>query len=305
VHEKEGCRMKRRRRLSKVVAATALAGSATLWLGVPAAHAAAPTVTSFNPTSGVVGATVVIAGSGFNDSSVATGVTFNGTTATFTVNSNVQITATVPAGATDGPIAVVDSEGTGTSATNFDVTPSPVPTITSFNPTSGPVGTSVVITGTGFTGATAVTFGGTAATAFTVDSDTQITATVPTGATTGQIVVTTPGGTAMSTTDFTVTGGTPTEHGRSVSLNLRRHLVARGHVGSSFDACESNVTVKIQRRGGGRWRTIGTDTTDADGDYRETVADRVGRYRVVVPRFAPDADNVCVRDVSSRVRHLH
>jgi len=298
--------MERRRMLPKVLVATALAGAATLWLGVPAAYAAAPTVTSFNPTSGPIGTSVVIAGSGFQDSSVASAVTFNGTAATtFTVNSNVQITATVPTGATDGPIAVTDSEGTGTSATNFDVTPSPVPTITSFNPTSGAVGTSVVITGTGFTGATAVTFGGTAATTFTVDSNTQITATVPTGATTGPIAVTTPGGTATSTTDFTVGPGTPTQHDRSVSLNLRRHLVARGHVGSSFDACESNVTVKIQRRGGGGWRTIATDTTNDNGAYREGIPDRVGRYRALVPRFAPDADNVCVRDASPRVRHLH
>ena len=193
--------MERRRMLPKVLVATALAGAATFWLGVPAAYAAAPTVTSFNPTSGPIGTSVVIAGTGFQDSSVATAVTFNGTAATsFTVDSDVQITATVPAGATDGAIAVTDTEGTGTSATSFDVTPSPVPTITSFNPTSGAVGTSVVITGTGFTGATAVTFGGTAATTFTVNSATQITATVPTGATTGPIAVTTPGGTATSAT---------------------------------------------------------------------------------------------------------
>ena len=297
--------MERRRTLFRVLVASALAGATTLLLGVVPAYAAAPTVTSFNPTSGPIGTSVVITGTGFQDSSVASAVTFNGTAATFTVNSNVQITATVPAGATDGPIAVTDSEGTGTSATNFDVTPSPVPTITSFNPVSGPVGTSVVITGTGFTGATAVTFGGTAVVTFTVDSDTQITATVPAGASTGPIVVTTPGGTATSATNFTVSGGGPTQHDRSVSLNLRRHLVARGHVNSGFDACESNVTVKIQRRGGGRWRTVGTDTTNADGLYRERIPDRVGRYRAVVPRFAPDTDNVCVRDVSPRVRHRH
>lgn len=297
--------MKRRRTFSRAVVASAIAGAATLWLGVPVAYAAAPTITSFDPASGVIGTAVVIAGSGFNDSSVVTGVTFNGTAATFTVNSNVQITAIVPAGATDGPIAVTDSEGTATSATNFDVTPSPVPTITSFNPTTGPVGTSVVITGTGFTGATAVTFGGTAATTFTVDSNTQITATVPTGATTGPIAVTTPGGTATTSTDFTVSGGGPTEHDRSVSLSLRHHLVARGRVDSAFGACESDVTVRIQRRGAGRWRTIETETTDADGRYRERIPDRVGRYRALVPRFEPDADNACVRDVSPRVRHTH
>ena len=298
--------MERRRMFPKVLVAGAITAAAILWLGVPAAYAAAPTVSSFNPTSGPIGTSVQISGAGFQDGSVATAVTFNGTAATtFTVDSNVQITAAVPAGATDGPIAVTDSEGTGTSATTFDVTPSPMPTITSFNPTSGPVGTSVAITGTGFTGASGVTFGGTAVVTFTVNSNTQITATVPAGATTGPVAVTTPGGTAVSAASFTVEGGGPMTHGRSVSLDLRRHLVARGRVSSGFDACGSNVTVKIQRRGAGRWRTVGTDTTDADGRYREAIPDRIGRYRALAPRFAPDADNVCVRDVSPRVRHRH
>ena len=170
-----------------------MSGLVLAFPGADAALAAAPSITSFNPTSGVIGASVEISGSGFGDSSNANAVTFNGTSATFTVNSNVLITATVPAGATTGPIAVTDSEGTATSATNFTVTPSPVPTITSFNPTTGPVGTSVVITGTGFTGASSVTFNATAATTFVVNSNTQITATVPAGATTGPIAVTTPG----------------------------------------------------------------------------------------------------------------
>lgn len=293
-------------RLANMLLVSAVVGSSLAWVGIPAAQAAVPTISSFAPTSGPVGTAVVISGSGFQDGSVVSAVTFNGTAATFTVDSNVQITATVPTGATDGPIAVTDPEGTATSAMNFDVTPSPTPTIASFNPTSGPIGTSVVITGTGFTGATAVTFGGTAATVFTVDSDTQLTATVPTGATTGPVVVTTPGGTATSVTDFTVSGGGPSTHDRAVTLNLRKHLIARGRVFSDFDGCRSDVTVRIQRRrSGGGWRTIESDTTGADGRYRERIPDRVGRYRALIPRFEPDPDDVCVRDVSPRRRHTH
>jgi IPT/TIG domain len=174
-----------------------------LIVGAPSAVAAAPTITSFNPPSGPVGTSVTITGTGFQDASVVTGVEFNNVAAVFTVNSDVQITATVPAGATDGNIEVTDAEGTAVSATNFDVTPSPVPTITSFTPTSGPVGTTVVITGTGFTGASSVTFNNVSA-AFIFNSDTQITATVPATATTGLIRVITPGGTATSSTNFTV-----------------------------------------------------------------------------------------------------
>ena len=139
----------------------------------------------------------------------ATAVAFNGTSATaYTVNSDTQITATVPAAATTGPITITTPGGTATSTTSYTVTtppPPPAPTITGFTPASGPPGTSVTITGTGLTGATAVAFNGTSATAYTVNSDTQITATVPAAATTGPITITTPGGTATSTTSYTVT----------------------------------------------------------------------------------------------------
>jgi IPT/TIG domain-containing protein len=290
-------------RLSVVAAAAALVVS---MLGVTAAQAAAPTITSFTPTSGVIGSTVTITGTGFKDTSVVTSVAFNGVAATsFTVDSDTQITVVVPSGATTGKISVTDSEGTDTSGPNFTVTASPTPTITSFTPTSGAVGTTVTVTGTGFTGASAVTVGGTAVTTFTVDSDTQITLTVPAGATTGAIAVTTPGGTATSTTDFTVTTGV-TRHGRSVTLSLRHHLVARGRVRSGFHACEAHVTVRIQRRGDAGWRTIARDRTSASGAYRRSISDREGVYRALVPRQSVNGGaDICRRDVSPRRSHHH
>jgi subtilisin-like proprotein convertase family protein len=78
-----------------------------------------PTVTSFTPTSGPYGTSVVITGTNFTG---VTAVTFGGVAATaFTVNSPTQITATVPNGAETGPIAVTNAAGTGTSSTNFTV----------------------------------------------------------------------------------------------------------------------------------------------------------------------------------------
>jgi hypothetical protein len=157
-----------------------------------------PTVTSFIPMSGPVGTQVDVQGTNFTG---ATSVKFNGTSASFVFNSPIDITATVPAGATTGPISVTTGNGTGASSTSFMVTP----TVTSFSPSSGPVGTSVTINGTNFTGVTSVQFNGTAATSYIVNSTVKITATVPTGATTGQISVSTGGGTGTSSTSFTVT----------------------------------------------------------------------------------------------------
>jgi uncharacterized repeat protein (TIGR03803 family) len=153
---------------------------------------------SFLPAARAVGGVVEILGQGFTG---ASGVSFNGTAATFTVESDTYLTATVPAGASTGSIIVTEPGGTLTSNKTFRV----VPQITSFSPTNGPVSTSVVITGESFIGVIDVHFGTVKVTSFTVDSDTQITATVPAGAETGKISVCTAGGSGDSATNFTVT----------------------------------------------------------------------------------------------------
>lgn len=78
-----------------------------------------PKITSFTPTSGPVGTQVHISGSAFTG---ATQVTFNGLSASFTVLSYSKISATVPVGATTGPIGVATNGGTGKSKRNFTVT---------------------------------------------------------------------------------------------------------------------------------------------------------------------------------------
>jgi hypothetical protein len=287
-----------RRRATTFGAMLALALGATELVGVPAARAATPVIIVFLPVTGVVGTSVTITGTGFSDSSVATGVTFNGTAATsFSVDSDTQITATVPVGATTGPVAVTDGEGTGTSAIDFVVTPSPLPTIALFSPLQAPAGATVTITGTGYTGATSVKFHGRAA-SFVVNSDTQITTTVPKSATSGPIAVTTPGGTGTSITDFTVLP--PTPHARSVGLRLRWRLVALGRVAAGgFHACEVNALVKIQRRGPRGWRGVERDVTGARARYRARLPVRAGRYRTVAPRRVVNGgQDVCRRAVS-------
>jgi len=159
-----------------------------------------PTVTSFSPTSGPVGTSVVINGTNFTG---VTAVKFNGTSATsYTVNSSVKITATVPTGATTGKISVTNGSGTGTSAGTFTVTGASPPRITSFYPNYGATGAKIVISGTGFTGATSVKLASTSA-SFVVNSPTRITATVPSLAHGNyKWSVTTPSGTGTSTASF-------------------------------------------------------------------------------------------------------
>ncbi|GAA4347393.1 hypothetical protein GCM10023185_02470 [Hymenobacter saemangeumensis] len=163
------------------------------------APASGPVITSFSPGGGQPGTVVTILGGGFTG---ATAVSFNGTPATFVVNSATQITATVAAGTTTGTITVTAPSGTATSTQSF-VVGNP-PSITSFTPASGAVGSTIVITGTNFLGATGVSIGGVNAPMFTVNSANQITVTVPAGAITGPITVTSPIASGTSATNYTV-----------------------------------------------------------------------------------------------------
>ncbi len=77
-----------------------------------------PVIFSFSPTMGSANTNVVIIGTNFT---AATEVTFNGTHAGFTVDSDAQITTMVPTNAGSGFISVSTSSGTGISTNLFTV----------------------------------------------------------------------------------------------------------------------------------------------------------------------------------------
>jgi len=109
--------------LKATVPAAALTGPVTVTTGTttltsPQTFKVKPTLVRFSPPSGPVGTSVTITGTGLTQ---ATKVTFNGTSATFAVNSDTQITATVPTGATTGKIAVTTKGGSASSTTSFTV----------------------------------------------------------------------------------------------------------------------------------------------------------------------------------------
>ncbi len=150
---------------------------------------ATPTITAFTPTTGGLGLTVSVTGSGFTG---ANAVSFGGVAASgFTIVSDNQIVAVVGHGAS-GLVQVTNASGSASLA-GFKYIQ--IPVISSFTPTSDPNGATVTIRGSGFTGASSVTFGGMPARTFTVVSDSVISAIVGAGAS-GDVLVTGPGGTA-------------------------------------------------------------------------------------------------------------
>jgi hypothetical protein len=204
-----------------VVAAVATAGL------ILAGTAAAVSITSFTPTSGLAltpadgslcpGGTIAITGSGFalDGPASSVSVSFNGTKSPLvTVGSDSTVFAVVPTNATSGPISVTTAAGTATSPSPFTVNPCPYtaadattqaspPVVKRVKPAKAKVGATITITGTSFDKASRVTIGGVRA-SFKLVSPTQITATVPKRAKSGKVTVTTPVGTTASTVTFKV-----------------------------------------------------------------------------------------------------
>ena len=162
-------------------------------------YVAAPTVTSISPATGLAagGTTVTITGTNFSG---ATRVTFGGTAASYTINSDTQITATAPAGTGTVNVQVRTAGGTSAASSADQYTYAAAPTVASLSPRAGPMagGTIVTITGTNFTNVKSVMFGGTAALAYAVTSSNQITAAAPAGTGTVDVQVTTAGGTSAT-----------------------------------------------------------------------------------------------------------
>ncbi len=212
-----------------------------------------PSITSFTPTSGTLGATITITGTNFTG---ATAISFGGVSAaSFTVLSPTTITAILGPG-NSGNVSVTTSKGTATMP-GFTYTG---PIISSFSPVAGNTGTVVTIRGLNFTGTTSVNFGGTPAASFTVISPSVITAVVGSG-TSGVVAVTTSigpgtrGGFTFSTTLPIITSVTPsvgmtgdvvTITGSNFSSNASNNIVYFGAVKAIVSAATStSLTVTV------------------------------------------------------------
>ena len=317
-----------KRHLGLRVAAVAVV-SALVVLGLEApASATSPTISSFSPTSGPAGCVVVITGTNFKDPMV-TSVDIGGTPVSeFKVVSGTEIWATV-AGDASGTIHVTNASATASSSSDFtNANPGGCsPTITFVTPCAGFAGMVVTILGTNLlksSGTATSPVGGdvrfapyTATATHTGAPETpkQLSVLVPSDAADGPIRVSTFNdvvgeGAVLSGTAFQVPPPdvtcSPADHARSITLSLRRHLVARGRVRSiedpAFTDCVASVPVRIQRRVSGRWGTVGRTTTTDTGVYKKRIKNRPGKYRSVAPPI-DQFNDLCFRAVSSVRRY--
>lgn len=158
-------------------------------------------VTSFTPGSGRRGDVITIDGQNLTST---TRVLFNGVEAEFTIVSPSRITATIPASATSGKIAVETPAGKVESSASLTI----LPVLDGFTPTSGARGTPVHLLGAGFTNIAWVRLGDADAT-FTFINSTNIRAIVPLGAYSGPFRLLSAGNEVASSANFFVEGATP------------------------------------------------------------------------------------------------
>jgi hypothetical protein len=311
----------------RVAAVASVVSLLVVGLQTPAS-ATPPTISSFTPTSGPTDCVVVITGMAFTDSLAAeTDLEFvAGATvvdaADFAVFSATEIWATVPVltPGTSYNIRITNPGGTNTSTGTFLSTTGAgdcAPTVVSFVPGCGEAGDTMLISGTNLLGPTLTggqvrfnPYGASEVAIHTVpdvSSPTYLSVIVPATAALGPIRVMTfaaTGGTVFSTTSFLrgYCHSDPGVHSRSVTLRLRRHLVARGVVSDDdgFADCVAGVPVKVQRRVEGAWKTVRTTTTSPTGSYRRRIPDKAGRYRATAPRIDVNGGyEICLRDISS------
>ncbi|GAA5707450.1 hypothetical protein SM007_38825 [Streptomyces avermitilis] len=217
------------------------------------------------------GNTVTLTGLGLYTTSE---VRFGTQAAEFTVDSDGQVTVTVPAAVSAGPVQVtVRTRGGIADGVTYTYLGSPSLTVVTLD--SGPVdgGNLVVITGTAFSYATSVAFGGTPAISYRIASDTEIDALVPAGVLgPASVSVTTLGGTTTVSGAYTYLGRFAVLGGQSVTNTGLSSVtgdlgVSPGVSVTGFPPGQVNGTIHISD----------ADALQAHADLVATYDDAVGR----------------------------
>ena len=197
-----------------------------------------PAISSFSPPTALPGMVVTISGANFCQ---VQSVMFNGASASFATVSDWLITATVPVGATTGPISVTTPAGTAVSTNNF--TRSNPPYISSWAPGGGFVGTSVTIYGGNFNFVSGVQFNGVNA-SFVVNSENVIMATVPCFAASGPITLQTSVSVCTSASSYPVARPSATISNAN-EATLDQALCSNSVVNFGFDGRVNITSTKV------------------------------------------------------------
>ena len=199
-----------------------------------------PTVTGLTPTTGSVGTSVQIVGTGFGAAQGSSTVQFNSVNATATSWSDTQITAAVPTTATSGTVRVIVG---GANSVNNVISRMPPPQVNSVSPSVGIGGTQITVNGSGFQATrlrqSTLTINQTQATT-TSWSDTQIIANVPSNPTTGAVRVTVNGvssnGEVLFTYNQIITSVTPSSGAEGSQIVIS---------GTGFGSTQGSSTITL------------------------------------------------------------
>ncbi|AIV78435.1 hypothetical protein X994_290 [Burkholderia pseudomallei] len=157
---------------------------------------------SFMPAHGEAGTQVRLQGQGFDSHAANDTVSFNGTPATVLSATSTQLVASVPSGATTGPITVTAGGHTANSTTPFTIDDTGVPpNITQVSPLAVSIGNTLTVTGTHLdpvSGQTVMQLSNRGVASFASISDSQLQYTIAAGDASGFVTINTPYGQAVS-----------------------------------------------------------------------------------------------------------
>ncbi len=97
--------------------------------------------------------------------------------------------------------------------------------------------------------------------------------------------------------DIATTGGSP-DHERTLTLRVGGRARGAVRVEDGFSACASHVPVKVQRRQGGSWRTVGRDETGGGGAFVVPGTGEPGRYRAIAKSVELPSGDLCRKAIS-------
>lgn len=105
-------------------------------------------------------------------------------------------------------------------------------------------------------------------------------------------------------------GGEPIQP--TLVFSLKKHVVVSGSAigqggdGAAGGECGVGTPIKIQRRVDGRFKTIASATTNADGNFSKKVPDRPGKYRIVSTQYSDaETGNTCLASQAAPKTHRH